>query len=160
MTTLPPLRADLQISASALAQDGSPQWTLTDTISGRYFKLNSAAIRLLRHWSLGQAERVLAAANQETGLPLHADDLNNLLKFLRIHDLIAATDPEQRSSYPLKAAARRISLLKQILHQYLFFRIPLWRPDPLLNRSWPWVHRYGNVFLRWILPLLLLTVYF
>lgn len=93
-------------------------------MAGRYFKLNAAAIRLLRHWSLGQPEQVLAAANQEAGLPLSDSDLANLLHFLRIHDLIAATDTEQRRSYPL-AAARRTSLLKQILHQYLFFRIPL-----------------------------------
>lgn len=156
MITLPPLRDDLQITNSAPALDGSPQWTLTDTVAGRYFKLNAAAIRLLRHWSLGQPEQVLAAANQEAGLPLSDSDLGNLLHFLRIHDLIAATDTEQRRSYPLKAAARRTSLLKRILHQYLFFRIPLWRPEPFLNRSWPWLRRYGTVFLRWLLPVLLL----
>ncbi len=75
MITLPPLRDDLQITNSAPALDGSPQWTLTDTVAGRYFKLNAAAIRLLRHWSLGQPEQVLAAANQEAGLPLSDSDL-------------------------------------------------------------------------------------
>lgn len=156
MKPLPALREDLQISGPVPALDGSPQWTLVDTISGHYFKLSAAAIRLLRHWSLQDPVQVMAAANQEAGLPLGEHDLEQLLRFLRMHDLVAASDPEQRVSYPLKAAARRSSFLKQLLHQYLFFRIPLWRPDPFLNRSWPWLRQYGAIVLRWVFPLLLL----
>lgn len=153
---LPALRDDLQISGSAPALDGSPQWTLVDTAAGHYFKLNASAIRLLRHWSLREPEQVLAAANNEPGLPLAQADLENMLRFLHNHDLISASDSNQRASYPLKAAARRSSLWKQVLHQYLFFRIPLWRPEPFLNRSWPWLQRYGPILLRFVLPLLLL----
>lgn len=156
MISLPPLRDDLQISMAAPALDGSSQWTLTDTVAGHYFKLNTTAIRLLRHWSIGNREQVLAAANREPGLPLSDTDISKMLQFLRVHDLIAATDNDQRGSYLQKAASRRTSLLKKILHQYLFFRIPLWRPDPFLNQSWPWLHRYGVFILRWLLPLLLL----
>lgn len=156
MISLPPLRDDLQISVAASALDGSAQWTLTDTVAGHYFKLNTTAVRLLRHWSLGNPEQVLVAANREPGLPLSDTDISKMLQFLRVHDLIAATDHEQRCSYLQKAASRRTGLLKTILHQYLFFRIPLWRPDPFLNQSWPWLSRYGAFILRWLLPLLLL----
>nr|UKE83405.1 hypothetical protein KXZ65_20200 [Pectobacterium sp. PL152] len=129
MAVLPPLRDDLHLSPAAPARDGSPQWTLADTISGRYFKLNSTAIRLLRHWPLRESEQVMTAVNKEPGIPLGNDDLEQFLRFLRAHDLIAGSDKEQRSSYEAKAASRRRSLIKQVLHQYLFFRIPLWRPD-------------------------------
>ena len=156
MATLPPLRDDLHLSPAAPARDGSPQWTLADTISGRYFKLNGSAIRLLRHWALGEPERVMAAVNKEPGIPLGNDDLQQFLRFLRAHDLIAGSDREQRDSYALKAASRRQSLVKRVLHQYLFFRIPLWRPDPFLNRTWPWLQRYGMTLLRVVFPLILL----
>jgi len=153
--TLPSLRADLQLSAAAPALDGSPRWTLADPVRGRYFKLGAAAMRLLRHWSLGDPEQVLRAANREPGLPLDGAELEQLLGFLRSHDLITALDPQQRASYSLKAAAQRRSLWQILLHQYLFFRIPLWRPDAFLNRAWPWLERYGPRALRYGLPAIL-----
>jgi putative peptide zinc metalloprotease protein len=152
---LPALRADLQLSDAAPALDGSPRWTLADPVRGRYFKLGAAAIRLLRHWPLGEVGKVLSAANEEPGLPLAAHELEDLLSFLRAHDLIAALDQEQRDSYLRKAEAQRQSVWKMLLHQYLFFRIPLWRPDPFLNCVWPWLERYGSRLLRYGLPLTL-----
>ncbi len=150
--SLPSLRADLQLTPASPALDGSPRWTLADPVRGRYFKLGVAAMRLLRHWSLGNPEQVLHAANREPGLPLGGSDLEQLLGFLRSHDLISALDPQQRDSYSLKAAAQRQSLWQILLHQYLFFRIPLWRPDAFLNRAWPWLARFGPRVLRFGLP--------
>ncbi|WP_460143858.1 biotin/lipoyl-binding protein [Pseudomonas sp. S2_A02] len=150
--SLPSLRADLQLSTAAPALDGSPRWTLADPVRGRYFKLGAAAMRLLRHWSLGDPEQVLRAANREPGLPLDGAALEQLLEFLRGHDLISALDPSQRASYSLKASAQRQSLWQILLHQYLFFRIPLWRPDAFLNRAWPWLERFGPRALRYGLP--------
>ncbi|PXX76712.1 putative peptide zinc metalloprotease protein [Pseudomonas sp. LAMO17WK12:I10] len=152
---LPGLRADLQLSPAAPALDGSPRWTLADPVRGRYFKLGAAAMRLLRHWSLGDANQVLRAANREPGLPLGGAELEELLVFLRSHDLITALDPQQRASYELKAAVQHQSLWQVLLHQYLFFRIPLWRPDAFLNRAWPWLARFGPGLLRYGLPLTL-----
>ena len=152
---LPSLRADLQLSPAAPALDGSPRWTLADPVRGRYFKLGAAAMRLLRHWSLGDPEQVLRAANREPGLPLDGVELEQLLTFLRGHDLISALDDQQRASYSLKALAQRQSLWKILLHQYLFFRIPLWRPDAFLTRAWPWLERFGPRLLRVGLPVTL-----
>ncbi|MFJ3486913.1 biotin/lipoyl-binding protein [Pseudomonas sp. NPDC090202] len=153
---LPSLRADLQLSPAAPALDGSPRWTLADPLRGRYFKLGAQAMRLLRHWSLGDPAQVLRAANREPGLPLQEQEVIALLTFLRSHDLISASDPQQRASYFFKAIASRQGLWKTVLHQYLFFRIPLWRPDAFLNRAWPWLARFGPALLRFGLPLTLL----
>ncbi|WP_192817689.1 efflux RND transporter periplasmic adaptor subunit [Metapseudomonas furukawaii] len=152
---LPALRPDLQLSPAAPGLDGAPQWTLADPLRGRYFKLGAAAVRLLRHWALGDPQRVLAAANAESGLPLGEVELEEMLRFLGSHDLIAALDDQQRASYALKAGSQRQGLWKRVLHQYLFFRIPLWRPDAFLNRAWPLLERHGPWMLRWGLPLVL-----
>lgn len=152
---LPSLRADLQLSPASPALDGSPQWTLADPLRGRYFKLGATAMRLLRHWQLGAAEQVLQAVNREPGIPLGQGELEELLRFLRGHDLITSTDSEQRASYAAKAEQLQQSLWQRLLHQYLFFRIPLWRPDAFLDRTWPWLRRHGPNLLRLGLPLLL-----
>ncbi|MBA1262355.1 biotin/lipoyl-binding protein [Stutzerimonas stutzeri] len=152
---LPNLRADLQLSSAAPALDGAPQWTLADPLRGRYFKLGAEAMRLLRHWQLGDPARVLQAANAEPGQPLAGSDLEEMLRFLRGHDLVDAADAEQRGSYASKAAQQRQSFWKGLLHQYLFFRIPLWRPNAFLDRTWPWLERHGPRLLRYGLPTLL-----
>lgn len=152
---LPALRPDLQLTAAAPARDGAPQWTLADPLRGRYFKLGVGAMRLLRRWTLGDSEQVLHAANTDPGQPLGAGDVEGMLRFLRSHDLIVAQDAEQRGSFALKAASQRQGFWKSLLHQYLFFRVPLWRPDAFLNRTWPWLSRYGPGLLRYGLPVLL-----
>ncbi|WP_220814275.1 biotin/lipoyl-binding protein [Pseudomonas paralcaligenes] len=152
---LPGLRADLQLSGAAPALDGAPQWTLADPLRGRYFKLGAEAMRLLRHWQLGDPVRVLQAANTEPGQPLTGSDLEEMLRFLRGHDLVDAADAEQRASYAAKAAQQRHGFWKSLLHQYLFFRIPLWRPNAFLDRTWPWLERHGPRLLRYGLPTLL-----
>lgn len=154
--SLPGLREDLQLTPASPALDGSPRWTLADPISGRYYKLGAQAIRLLRHWALGDPGQVLQAANREPGLRVGEKELEAMLAFLRRYDLITATDPQQRGSYGIKTAATRQSLWKKVLHQYLFFRIPLWRPDAFLNRAWPWVQRFGPALLKVGLPLTLM----
>ena len=154
-TLLPALRSDLQVAESAAGINGAPQWVLSDPLTGRYFTLTPTAIRLLRHWSLRLPQQILAAANQEPGLPLQVKELEQLLQFLRQHDLVTSGDAEQRQRYLGKARAMRTSLWKKVLHQYLFFRIPLWRPDPILNRCWPWLKRYGTPLLMVVFPLIL-----
>ncbi|KQQ54724.1 peptidase M50 [Pseudomonas sp. Leaf127] len=154
--SLPGLREDLQLTPASPALDGSPRWTLADPISGRYYKLGAQAIRLLRHWALGDPGQVLQAANREPGLRVGEKELEAMLAFLRRYDLITSTDPQQRGSYGIKTAATRQSLWKKVLHQYLFFRIPLWRPDAFFNRAWPWVQRFGPALLKVGLPLTLM----
>lgn len=153
--SLPPLRADLQLSAAAPGHDGAPQWTLADPLRGRYFKLGAVAVRLLQHWYQAEPQRVLSAANAEPGPAADAQALEELLLFLGQHDLLSAEDTRQRDSYATKAAATRQSLWTRVLHQYLFFRIPLWRPDAFLNRAWPLLERHGGWLLRIFLPLVL-----
>ncbi|UVL59526.1 HlyD family efflux transporter periplasmic adaptor subunit [Pseudomonas sp. B21-032] len=152
---LPALRPDLQLSPAAPGLDGAAQWTLADPLRGRYFKLGAPAMRLLRYWALGDPARVLAAANREPGMPLPGTAIEELLRFLRGHDLVTASDDEQRASYADKAARQRQGLWTQLLHKYLFFRIPLWRPDAFLNRTWPWLARFGPNLLRYGLPTVL-----
>ncbi|WP_432372867.1 site-2 protease family protein [Pantoea allii] len=153
---LPALRNDLQLETSASGLDGAPQWVLVDGITGRYFRITPDSVRLLRHWAKGEAQQVLDAANREPGLRLENRQLDQLLRFLRVNDLIAASDSQQRQSYNVKSRLQKTSLWQSLLHQYLFFRLPLWRPDPLLNRCWPALQRLGGPFLRFALPLILL----
>ncbi len=136
---LPPLRDDLRLYPAPPDADGSPTWSVYDPVRGRYFRVGLLAFRLLSHWRLGQPERVLEAALAGTTLKAGADDLEDMLRFLRANNLIAGTAQGQLDSYLAQVKATKVGWGSWLLHNYLFIRIPLLRPDRFLARSWPWV---------------------
>jgi putative peptide zinc metalloprotease protein len=149
--TLPPLREELALHAGARGAHGEPSWTLHDPVRNQFFHLDWPSFELLSRWHLGSAPAVVAAVTAETTLALGADDVARLLDFLRLNELLA---PRRGQARELAGQRQRRhgSLWTWLLHHYLFFRVPLLRPDGLLERLAP---RLGWLYGR---PFLLLTV--
>ncbi|MGC0153114.1 HlyD family efflux transporter periplasmic adaptor subunit [Chromobacterium vaccinii] len=133
---LPPLRQELTLHAGPAQADGSPSWMLHDPAANRFYQLGWAGFELLSRWRLGDAEALLAAVNAETTLRLGRDDLDQLLLFLRQHQLLLVVDSEWL--WRMREAGRP-SHAMWLLKNYLFFRIPLLRPEAWLNRLLPWL---------------------
>ncbi len=136
---LPALRDDLRLYPGAPAADGSPSWTLYDPVRGRYFQLGHLAFQLLRHWPLGEPARVARAVERDSGLEVDTETLQEMVLFLRANNLVAGDAAGQLASYRAQVDASRLGWWKWLLHNYLFIRIPLVRPDRFLDRTLPWV---------------------
>lgn len=136
---LPALRDDLQLYEGPPAADGAPTWTIGDPVRGRYFHIGYVAFQLLSQWHLGLPQRVLAAANAVLTEPADGAAIDELLYFLRANNLIAGHAPGQIDSYLAQVRATRVSWLHWLLHNYLFIRIPLVRPDRFLRKTLPWI---------------------
>jgi putative peptide zinc metalloprotease protein len=136
---LPPLRQDVAILDGPRAADGAPTWTLHDPVRNRYVRLGREAMRLLSHWSLGEGRRLLAAANAASagGPAVTEADLERLLGVLDRADLLADATPEATRRRVERRARQRPHWLAWLLKNYLFLRLPLLRPDPLLARLLP-----------------------
>lgn len=154
---LPPLRDDLRLFPAPPEADGSPTWTIHDPVRGRYFRIGLLAFRLLSHWHLADPDRVLRAALDGTTLEAGPDDLEDMQRFLRANNLIAGTAPGQVDSYLAQVKAGKVSWGTWLLHNYLFIRIPLLRPDRFLSATWPLVRPlFSRAFLILVLVLGLL----
>ncbi|MBX3619153.1 MAG: HlyD family efflux transporter periplasmic adaptor subunit [Rhizobacter sp.] len=143
---LPPLRQDLALHAGPAAADGSPTWTLHDPAANRFYELRWAAFEVLSRWSLGSAERVLEAVRRETTLQLAAADLEGLLHMLAHNHLLLAHSAQDSERLHRTVAARRLGPWQWLLKNYLFFRLPLVRPMPWLQRLAPhlrWAYTPG-----------------
>jgi len=148
---LPPLREELALHPGPRSAQGQPSWRLHDPVRNQFFHLDWPSFELLSRWHLGSAQAVAAAVEAETTLALGADDVARLLDFLRLNELLAPR-PGQARELAGQRQRRQGGLWTWLLHHYLFFRVPLLRPDRLLDRLAP---RLGWLYGR---PFLLLTV--
>ncbi|MEO6276744.1 site-2 protease family protein [Roseateles sp.] len=145
--TLPPLREELALHPGSRGARGEPSWTLHDPVRNQFFQLDWASFELLSRWQLGSPEAVLAAVADETTLTVDATDVTGLIDFLQANQLLAPQGGQARELAARKQRQRG-SVWTWLLHHYLFFRVPLLRPDALLDGLAPrlgWL--YGRPFL-------------
>lgn len=154
---LPPLREELGLHPGPALHDGQPSWTLEDPVRNQFYRIDWLTFEILKQWSLGNPADIALAVQTATTLHPGEDDVLAVLKFLSDNQLLQP-DP-LRSSAAMAARHRQMrgSWYTQLLHHYLFFRIPLVKPDRWLNDIAPafnWV--FSTSFMR--LTLLALIV--
>ena len=146
---LPGLRQDLQLLPGEAQSDGAPSWRIHDPVRNRFFDIGWIEFELLQRWRPGlPGAELLAEVGAATPVRPSADELATLAVFLDQHQLLAPNTVERRDALKRRCAARKLPLWKQLLHHYLFFRVPLLRPDAWLERCAPalaWI--FGRSFL-------------
>lgn len=141
---LPPLREELALLPGPTLGDGQPCWTLHDPSRNRFFSLDWPTLEILQRWSLDDAEAIVAEIGGATTLQLEVEDVERVARFLVDNQL---TQPPSNGArqYAGRLATLEGSRFKWLLHHYLFFRIPLLRPDAWLSR---WQGVAGLFFTR------------
>lgn len=136
--TLPPLREELSIVPGPRLPDGQPSWTLHDPVRNQFYQLDWLNFEMLSRWELGDPHALLAEVHAETTLEPGGEELEALLVFLRDNQLL---QPASGSAAALAASheKKRGTRAQWLLHNYLFFRIPLVKPDRWLARLLPHV---------------------
>jgi putative peptide zinc metalloprotease protein len=153
---LPPLRQELTLHEGPPADNGAPTWMLQDPVRHRYFRIEWQAFEILSRWHWNDAATIAAAIEAETTLQPSSDDVANVLRFMAENELLAPGGAAGTAWYLEKAKQRKSGIWTWLLHHYLFFRIPLLRPDAWLARSEGWVAPlYSRRFL-WLTLLALL----
>lgn len=150
--TLPQLRQDLQLQQTGTDANDEKQWLVYDPIKHAYHVLDSFTLHLLQHWLPGPADAFIAHINTTTGLACDTKDIETLLQFIHQHELADEPRGGDTNKYMEKRTEARSVSAKRLLHSYVFFRIPILKPQKLLNSISP----YANVFFRPIFWLFLL----
>lgn len=154
---LPPLREDLQLVPGASAPDGSPTWVLVDRLRGKYFQIGWVAYQMLSRWHVRSAEEVVSAIHSETTCRATRKDIDDFLGFLYGNHLVRDPLRGGYRTYVAQAEAVKPQWLMWLVHHYLFFQIPLVRPDRFLRATLPFVERFFARSTAWIIALLGLT---
>jgi len=134
---LAPLRQELSIVKAGSFWTGAPSWLIHDPVRNRYFRIGRQTLEILREWRCVPTARLAKLASRRCGRTVSEEEIVALAKFLISNSLVEPSgDNGWRASMEQHQAARQ-SLAKKIVHNYLFFKIPLVRPQRLLNAIWP-----------------------
>ncbi len=136
---LAPLREELDLDTGPVDADGAPSWTISDPATGRMYRIGWVEFEMLRRWHRGTPASVAAAVQAETTLDIGAEEVLELAGFLAHNHLLQARGEKATAVFLKAKAASKEHPLKALLHKYLFFRIPVARPDAFYGRLLPWV---------------------
>lgn len=154
---LPAIREELTLYPGPENRHGAPTWVLHDPAQNRFFQLPWIAVEILGRWHLKEPVAIAKTLEAETTLLASADDVVNVGRFLFDNQLLEATDKDSTERFNERLKLRRTSWTKWLLHHYLFFRIPIVRPNGFLDAT---ASAVGWAFSRpfwWITLLALVT---
>jgi putative peptide zinc metalloprotease protein len=134
---LPGLREDLKL-ISPQPGDAVLRWLIYDPARHSYFEIDRATFEVLSCWREGMTPRALSAAvSASFGHNVDHGDITELAGFITVNHLSADPPHGDWRQLVTQARAARPGWLKQLAHNYLFFRIPLFQPQAFLFRTLP-----------------------
>lgn len=133
---LPALREDLRLIPGEAHRDGSPSWRIVDPVRNSFFQIGWLEFELLARWrEHADADSLVAAVAEQTPLEVEVHEVEELIQFLAANQLLAPGSKVAREALARRMGARKQSWGEQLLHHYLFFRLPLFKPDAFLART-------------------------
>lgn len=137
---LPPLRENLRLHAAAPNHDGSPAWVIQDPISNVFFRIGWLEFELLVRWHLQSVPALIEAVSRETLLHPTPHEIEDLYAFLLQNQLLEIHDLKHTRELVARQRRQAGRRLKWLVHNYLFFRVPIIRPAQALSRMLPWLN--------------------
>ncbi|WP_218511725.1 HlyD family efflux transporter periplasmic adaptor subunit [Variovorax sp. dw_308] len=149
---LPPLREDLRLSEAAADRGGEPSWVIQDTVINRFYRIGWLEFECLLRW--GQTPRAISEQiSRQTALKPDAEQVLDFRRFLDQNQLLRP-GPDAVDRLRAQSEGNPWLTWKGWLHHYLFFRIPLVRPQRMLR----WLSKYLGWLFHPLMGLLVLAL--
>jgi len=141
----PALREELALFEGPRLADGQPSWTLHDPVRNQFFRIDWLTFEILGRWHLASPQEVVDDIQRATPLRPQAGDVEAVAAFLKDRQLVQAGGGSSARAMADQQARMTGGWRTWLLHHYLFFRIPLVRPDAWLNR---WARAVAPLYSR------------
>ena len=151
---IPYLRQDLEIFRGNSREDGSPAWLLYDAVRNKYFTLGLTAFRLIKNWRGGEDIQNFEKKINTQGIETTGDEIKSFVGFLQQNNLIIQPQGQGVPYLMQQKNSLKKSWLMNLIHSYLFFKIPLFTPDEWLGRTYNKVKFLGSKKIRNIIYIL------
>ena len=136
------LRQELKIYPAASNHDGSPAWMLCDPVRQSFYRIGLFEFTALSNWKEGvTTSELVEYINTNSSIIVDIDEITTFQKFLFSNNLLHITDEKYTQHLLQQARGASTSYFKQLLHHYLFFRIPLVKPDKFLEKTLPFAEK-------------------
>jgi putative peptide zinc metalloprotease protein len=138
---LPKIRDELILFPAAPNEDGTPAWVIQDPVTNRFFRIGWIDFELLIHWADFDAEALVNEVNGQTPLNVTVADVRALVVFLSDNQLLRIDSPADMQKLLYRSKGQKRSLFEWLVHNYLFFRLPLVRPQAWLATLQPFLEK-------------------
>lgn len=133
---LPRLNPAIKLYEIGTDSSGNPVWRIYNPVAHKYYQLSWAEFECLtRFQSCETAQDLKENLERETTLSVEDQEIINLITFLNKNGLLSSKD----SFSGAYEAPRKMPLWKKMLHHYLFFTMPLFKPDHFLQSTYKFV---------------------
>jgi putative peptide zinc metalloprotease protein len=135
---IPPLRQELRIERGAALVNGAPSWTLFDPVRHIFYQLGKIEYQIFAHWAQGKWP-ALSGALQDEGVDGEDIDaeIGRVVEFSLANNLTLTPMGDSAATFTQDQNRQRKAWWKWMVDNYLFFRIPLFRPAAFLERTLP-----------------------
>ena len=135
--SLPALREDLRLHEVAPGRDGEPAWSIQDPVTNRFYRIGWLEFECLLRWP-GDPAAIAEDIARSTPLAADKELVEDFARFLVQHRLVrpSAQDVARMAAQAGGGGWRH---WRWWLHNYLFVRVPLVRPDRWLAALLPLV---------------------
>ncbi|MFM0339572.1 HlyD family efflux transporter periplasmic adaptor subunit [Paraburkholderia fungorum] len=128
----PALRDDLRLGEASSGKDGEPSWMIQDMVVNRFYRIGWLEFECLNRWDKPPA-KICQEITEQTALRPDISQIVDFRRFLERHELLKPT-PESLARLQQRDRNGGWLTWRWWLHHYLFFRIPLVRPQLVLAR--------------------------
>ena len=151
---IPYLREDLEILRGNSREDGSPAWLLYDALRNKYFTLGLTAFKLIKNWSGGDDIKIFERKINKEGIDTNVDEIKKFINFLQLNNLIIQPRGQKNNLLLNQKNSQKKNWLFFLIHSYLFFKIPLVKPDEWLGKTLKYAKPLGGRKIRNIIYIL------
>ncbi len=145
------LRSDIELFRGEPDIDNNPTWVIFDPVADSYFKISEAKYQMLRVLSANMEIEQYLGKLKSVGI--HADKMEvlKLIKFLEEHNLFMPRYLQSEAQTLKLREMKKKMFWQRLMSTYLFFKIPIVKPDRFLNHT---IDIIQNILNKWTLALL------
>lgn len=132
---LPRLAGGIKLSAAGTGADGAPRWRLYHAPAHKYYQLGWSEFECLaRFQDCADGQTLKDKVEAETSLKISVEDVLALITFLSQNGLVSGVESQPAEHKPRPV----MPFWKKLVHHYLFFTIPLIKPERFLRKTYPY----------------------
>ncbi len=141
-TPLPPLRDELQFLQAGDDVGASSGFLIFDPVDHKYFRIGAEIAHALANWNLGTAGKLTEAMTRR-GVAFGLEQVSDLLQFVSANRLCVLGAGGAQTLIN-QQAARKKNIFTTLIHNYLFFKVPLLHPHEMLQTALPYISWLGK----------------
>lgn len=132
---LPKIRNDLKLLETSASEDGSKRWLIFDPIQNKYFNIGIDTFDLISKWQNNIEVEEFIEILKEKDYDIDKESLQTFIEFLRTNNLIVCEETPDIQRIKSVHKQSKQNIFKWMIHNYLFIRFPLLKPDKWLEEN-------------------------